>query len=353
MSETGVSAGYVDSAVASLRSEMQGELVDLRHSMEREIDRLEKEMRDVGEMIVGAIDQQTAALIGGVAATTAMIERTKQQIEEDFDKTRVKIDIQTESALQIEIGKKIADASALKAKLDAFFDDIKSRFDKSIANVAINRELYNLNFRKITDEYENRIRKIGEHIFHVKLEDVAPAIKAAEIPYEDAHSLPIEMDLRRLSARAENLDETLAILKASRLDEVMTWFATLDTTLKRYFAGDQLTGTDVALCVESIAVLSSGSTTLLAGQQAAAVSHGAGIDLSPVGSGLQVFTSDKARERVSAAMVDAKFRDVEGQEVISLSKAASALLERNLISPDAKAMFDDFLGSGNLKVLAV
>ncbi len=351
MSENGVSAAYVDSVVSSLRSEMHSEIASLRRSTEREIQRLEKEMREVGEMIVGAIDQQTAALVGGVAATTAMIERTRQQIESDFDKTRDKIEIQTESALQIEVGKKVADASALKAKLDAFLGDIKSRFDKSIAGVAINRELYNLNFRKITEEYESKIRKIGEHIFQVKLEDVAPAVRAAEITYEDAHSLPIEMDIKRLSARAENLDDTLELLKASRLDEVTDWLGTLNATLDRYSAGDQLPGKDVALCVEGIAVFSASAMRLLSGMRVAEVGPGVGIDLSSIDDSLQVFTSEKAREKCSIVLATASFQDVDGAQVMALSKAASALRERNLISGDAKAMFEDFLGSGNLKVL--
>jgi hypothetical protein len=36
---------------------------------------------------------------------------------------------------------------------------------------------------------------------------------------------------------------------------------------------------------------------------------------------------------------------------VRLSKAAAALLEKNLISKDAKALFEDFLGSNKLKTL--
>lgn len=98
--QSGVSASYVDNEIAALRQELRSELRDeinnLRNWMEHEIERLEKEMREVGEMIVGAINQQTVVLVSGVAASTAMIESTKQQIERDFDRTRGKIEIQTE-----------------------------------------------------------------------------------------------------------------------------------------------------------------------------------------------------------------------------------------------------------------
>lgn len=250
------------------------------------------------------------------------------------------------------MGKKVADASALKSKLDAFFGDIKARFDKAIAGVAINRELYNLNFKKITDEYENKIGKIGEHIFQVKLEDVAPAVRAAQVPYEDAHSLPIEMDLKRLSARAENLDETLGMLKASRLDEAVSWLGTLDSKLNQYSTGNHIPGEDVSLCVEGIAVMSPNSSKILMGLLASKVTSFAGVSLSAADESLQVFGGAKGRELLAAALVSQSFRDLEGPEIIALSKAAATLFDQEMISGDAKAMFEDFLGSGNLKVLA-
>ena len=148
--------GYVDREISSLRSELRGEIREVHNEVgelsawvRQEIQRLENEMREIGEMIVHAIDVQTAAVVGGVAATTVMIERTKRQIEEDFSQTRGKLDLQTESALQVEVGKKLAEANSAKGKLNAFINDIKLRFDRAIASVAINRELYNLNFRKI------------------------------------------------------------------------------------------------------------------------------------------------------------------------------------------------------------
>jgi hypothetical protein len=205
---------------------------------------------------------------------------TKVQLEQDFSLTREKIEIQTESALQIEVGKKVAEAGSLRAKLDAFLKDIKDRFDRSIAGVVINRELYSLNFKKITDEYENKIRTIGEHIFQVKTEDIAPAVKAAQVLYEDAHSLPIEMDLKRLSARAECLDQTLEMLKTSRLDEVVSSLDTLDNMLKQYSAPG--VAADASFCVEGVAVTSANSANLLVGLVASAVTAGEGIVLTPM-----------------------------------------------------------------------
>ncbi len=360
--QSGVSAGYVDSAINSLRSELRseirqvrselhGEINDLRRWTEREIQRLEEEMRQVGEMIVGAINRQTAAVVTGVAATTAMIELTKRQIESDFNLTRDKIEIQTESTLQIEVGKKIGDASALKSKLDAFFNDVKARFDKSIAGVALNRELYNLNFQKITDEYQSKIGTIGKHIFQVKLEDIAPAVNAAHVPYEEAHSLPIEMDLKRLSARSANLDETLGLLKSSRLDEVVNSLSTLDETLSRFSVSGELPGDKVLLCVEGIVTSSAIASQALVGLLASQVSSDAGVTLSYADESLKLMSKARSQQFLQKALSARTFRDVTGEEIIALSKAASELQGKNLISANAMALFEDFLGSGNLKYL--
>ncbi|TSA44425.1 hypothetical protein D4R49_00180 [bacterium] len=344
--------GYVDSQIAALRSELHSDINLLRNEVAREIQRLEDEMREIGAMIVGAIDKQTAAVVGGVAATTIMIERTKLQIQEDFSKTRNDLALQTESTLQIEVGKKLSDATALKGKLEAFVSDIKFRFDKSIAQVALNRELYNVNFQKITDEYDNKIRTIGEHIFQVKQEDIAPALKAADVPYEVAHGLPIETDLLRLSARAENLDETLNLLKTSRLDEVLSSLDKLDNDLDSFAVGSTIPGDSVSICVEGLATTSPVSTRILVGMTATPVQSDAAVELSLVDNSLAPFDSKVSRDKIERMIGQRTFRDTSGPEIVSLSNAAKSLQARGLISNDARLLLEDFLGSGNLQFLA-
>jgi len=352
--------GYVDSAISSLRSELHSEIQDVHNEVSElsawvthEIQRLENEMREIGEMIVGAIDKQTAAVVAGVAATTIMIERTKHQIEEDFTQMRGKLDLQTESTLQIEVGKKLAEANSSKGKLDAFINDIKLRFDRAIAGVAINRQLYDLNFKKITEEYQNKIGTIGEHIFQIKLQDIAPAIRAARIPHEVTHSLPIELDLKRLSVRAENLDQTLTLLRSSRLDEVLSSLKTLDSTLNGFAAGETAAGNNVSLCVEGLAAHSPTLTKVYAGLVASEIEGNQPIKLSLADASLAPFNSKDVEAQVQQTMTQRKFRDLNGPEVVALSKAAKELRSRNLISEDAHELLDDFLGSGNLKYLEV
>lgn len=353
--------GYVDSKVSQLRGEMRSELSDIRSELnslqrwvEREVQRLEEEMKQVGEMIVGAIHTQTGALVAGVAATTAMVERTKRQIENEFSRTLVKLDNQTESMLQIEVGKKVADAHALKGKLDAFSADVTTRFDKALVSVALNRDLYDVNFRKITEDYASKVMSIGAHIFQIRTEDIAPAVKAAAVPYELAHGLPIEMDLRRLAARAESLDETLDLLKSSRLDEVLSSLDTLGSTLDGFAIKTATPGRAVTLCVEGLATSSQMSTRIQTGLVAAPVTGDKGIDLSLKERTLAGFNSTgggAGSENLLAHLSQARFRPLSASEASGLHSAAKALQARNLISADAQALFDEFIASGNLKTL--
>lgn len=343
--------------LSSLRSELMREINDVRSDVrslqswaEREIDRLEREMREVGAMIVDAIERQTVAVVGGVAATTVMLERTKRQIEDDFAETRNKLQMQLESTLQIEIGKKVADVSASRNKLLAFTADIKNRFDNSLQSVSLNRELYNLNFRKISEEYDNKIRTIGAHIFQVRSEDIAPAVKAAQVTYESAHSLPIEMDLKRLAVRSENLEETLNVLKSSRLDEVVASLDTLGESLGRVSITGALPAEGTPLCVEGIATSSRLSTRLVMGCVAEEV-KGQPVALSLADPEFSMFEASNVAESVSASMGARSFRNATGIEIVALVKAATELKGRNLISEDAHALLGDFLGSGNLQFL--
>ena len=364
MAEGGISFAQLQSAINSLESRLLGRIRDVDQKVERldskvarleswvqsEIDRLEREMREIGDKIVGAINQQTAAIVGGVAANTVMIETLKGKVEDEFGRTIDKLDTQIESALQVEVVKKMADASSINSKLTAFVSDIRTRFDKSIFNAAANRELYNVNFRKITDEYENKIYTIGQHIFELRDQDIAAALEAARVPYELTHGLSIEMDMARLSARSQNLDETVGLLRQSRVDEVLSSMDDLENELADYSLSCAPPAAGIELCVEAIVTHSPTASSLHAGMRAQQVSEGRGVHLIHE-SDLGVYSSVEGCERVVAELEKADLRAASEDELAAIAAAASDLAERNLISAEARDQVADFLRAGKLKVL--
>ncbi|MGA0844586.1 MAG: hypothetical protein ACO3RT_10595 [Arenicellales bacterium] len=363
--QAGVSQSYVDNQVTRLESRLErhidGQINQLQRYVDAEIAKLEKEMERVGEMIVHAIrqqtneitdsiDQQKIAVVAGVAATTMMLERTKQTIEHEFETTIQRIERQTESTLQMELGKKIASANAVKGKLTTFIGDIRSRFDRALLNVNINRELYNLNFNKIVGDFDSKVKTIGSHILEIRDEDIAPAVQAASFPQEVTHSLPIEVDLKRLEARSRNLDETLEILKGSRLDEVTGSLERLDATLNEFSLDIDLAQTK-KLSVEGIAVASESALSVVSGHTALLVSGDEPIRLQLPTAGLDVFSTESVVERVGDTLYGQLSRSATDSEVLELKRAAAALAERGLLSKEAVDLLDDFLGSGSLKIV--
>lgn len=368
-SPPGISASEVRSIVRSEISglhreiqELNGRVNWLQQYIDQEIRRLEEEMRDLAQMIVAAIDRQThevvdsldrqtVAVVGGVAATTLMIERTKSQIETDFQHTRHRLELQTESTLQIEIGKKISDVSALRSKLGAFAQDVRTRYDKSLEAVAINRDLYDVNFKKILDEYENKIRTIGDHIIRIREEDIAPAEAAARVPYEAAHSLPMELDLERLDLRSQSLDQTLALLKSTRLDDVLGALDSVHAVLEAHDMGDEVPGKGVELRVEGLLVHSSIQTQLVAGCEAQANAANGHPTLQVTDPSLAPYSSAAVAEQFKRQLGTKPQRPAAGAELVGLSKAAQALRQRGLISDESLTLLEDFLGAGKLMVV--
>jgi hypothetical protein len=352
---SGVSQSYVDNQLRSLRYELSSEISSTRNELIRYIDgeiaRLEKEMREIGEMIVNAIDRQTVAVVGGVAASTVMLERTKHQIETDFEFTRNKLDLQIESGMQIEIGKKVAEASSYKIKLDSFSLNINEGFQKAIVTAVLNRDLYDVNFKKILDEFDNKVKTIGDHIFQIRLEDIAPAEKASQIPYEVAHSLPIEMDLHRLEMRSQNLDQTLQMLKSSRLDDVIYSRARVEDKLKSHEIFNNLKTTNDTYAIEGFFVCSDLHEELIVGVEAEACKDGESISIKQGDKSINSFTSTKALSKVKQVINESASRNISSQEVVELAKAANALLKKGMVSEEAVSMFEDFLGAGQLLIV--
>jgi len=192
---------------------------DVRQDLEKQIDELMRDIRTVGDQIKSAIEFQTATIIAGVTATTAAVVSTKSEISDTRTQLSEKLTLQLRSELQLELGRKLNVARSASAKFKKFFQDIRSRFEKSIELVFMNRMDYDYLFNQIFDEYQNKIRTIGEHIFQIRDEIRLVESSSSQSP-ETIYSLPMEVDLYRLDIRSEELDQTVSMLEASRLQEI-------------------------------------------------------------------------------------------------------------------------------------
>jgi hypothetical protein len=261
--------------------------------------------------------------------------------------------MQTEASLQIEVGKKLADSVSTHGKLMAFASDINSRFQKSIEGIFLNRQLYSVNFNKIFDEYRNKIRTIGDHIFYIRDNDILPAVKAANASLEEIHGLPFEVDLLRLKVRAQSLDETLTMLKESRFDQILNSLDNLTESLDSQFALDlkanEPAGGDCKVVL--MAVQSKLATDYLIGAEAGAVGTGQAVNIVH-NDNLYPDYLGKNSKNLMESLLASVARLASKEELDRLHLAVESLRNKNLISEDSSMMVNDFLDSNKLKFVS-
>jgi hypothetical protein len=314
---------------------IEAEKVEAR--LEQKLNRLMDDIRRVGEQLKSAIETQTAAIIAGVGATTAAVVSTKSEISDTRTQLSEKLTLQLRSELQLELGRKLNVARSASAKFKQFFQDIRSRFEKSVEGVFINRMEYDERFNQIFDEYENKIRTIGEHIFQIR-DEIRLVESSSSQSLGTIYSLPMEVDLYRLEMRSEELDQTVNMLEASRLQEIKSSLNELKSAIatlsyQNGIAADQRAGLE-ALYVTS----SAGEQDLLV---AAKASRSPGGSITVDNSILENPDSDisgEVAQSVIEALATRQQRPLQEEEVEELREAIRTLSEDGIISPDDAAL---------------
>jgi len=330
MSQSGVNQSYVDQRINSLRNE-------LKQHVNSRIAELMSEISSMARQLERAIEIQTAAIIAGVGATTAAVVSTKSEISDTRTQLSEKLTLQLRSELQLELGRKLNVARSASAKFKQFFQDIRSRFEKSVEGVFINRMEYDERFNQIFDEYENKIRTIGEHIFQIR-DEIRLVESSSSQSLETIYSLPMEVDLYRLEMRSEELDQTVNMLEASRLQEIKSSLNELKSAIatlsyQKGIAADQRAGLE-ALYVTS----STGERDLLL---AAKASRSPGGSITVDNSIVESPDSDisgKVAQSVIEALSTRQQRPLQEEELEELREAIRTLSEDGIISPDDAAL---------------
>lgn len=326
----GVSPSDLNRAINDLRRE-------LRDHVNTRIKELMSEITSMARQLERAIETQTATIVAGVGLTTAAVVSTKSEISDTRTQLSEKLTLQLRSELQLELGRKLNVARSASAKFKQFFQDIRSRFEKSVEGVFINRMEYDERFNQIFDEYENKIRTIGEHIFQIR-DEIRLVESSSSQSLETIYSLPMEVDLYRLEMRSEELDQTVNMLEASRLQEIKSSLdelkgAIANLSYQKGIAAEQCAGLE-ALYVTS----STGDQDLLL---AAKASRSPGGSISVDNSILESpdsDISDNVAQSVIEALSTRQQRPLQEEELEELREAIRTLSEDGIISPDDAAL---------------
>lgn len=326
----GVSPSDLNRAINDLRRE-------LRNEFNSRINELMSEISSMARQLERAIETQTAAIIAGVGMTTAAVVSTKSEISDTRTQLSEKLTLQLRSELQLELGRKLNVARSASAKFKQFFQDIRSRFEKSVEGVFINRMEYDERFNQIFDEYENKIRTIGEHIFQIR-DEIRLVESSSSQSLETIYSLPMEVDLYRLDMRSEELDQTVSMLEASRLQEIKSSLEELKGAIAmlsyhKGIAPEQRTGLE-ALYLTS----STGNQDLLIAAKAFRSPGGSiTVDNSILDNPDSDISGEVAQSVIEALSANQQ-RPLQEEEYDELREAIRTLSEDGIISPDDAAL---------------
>ena len=338
----GVSPGDLNSAINSLRTE-------LKNHVDSRIKDLMNEISSMARQLERAIEIQTAAVIAGVGMTTAAVVSTKSEISDTRTQLSEKLTLQLRSELQLELGRKLNVARSASAKFKQFFQDIRSRFEKSVEGVFINRMEYDERFNQIFDEYQNKIRTIGEHIFQIRDEIRLVETSSSQSP-ETIYSLPMEVDLYRLDIRSEELDQTVSMLEASRLQEIKSSLNELKSAISMLSYQQEIASEERA-GLEALYVTSSGGDQDLLLAAKAFRSPGGSIEVD--NSILDGPASDISGE-ISKLVIDSltarQQRPLHEEEYEELTEAIRILSEDGIISPDDAVLASAVVESRNVSI---
>ena len=307
-------------------------------------------MRDIDQMsreLQRSIETQTAAIIASVGTTTAAVMSTKDEVEQ----AKGQITLQLRSELQLELGRKLNVARSASSKFKQFFEDIKSRFDKSLQGIFINRNEYDVRFIQIFEEYEKKIRTIGEHIFQIR-DEIKLVEGASSESLETIHSLPLEVDLYRLKLRSEELDQTIQLLEASRLQEIKSSLSKLQQAADA-LSFNNLKTSDDRIGIEALLVQSKNNKSDLLMGADAQRSPGASVQLqSELLGNTDNYLDENLQAILEHGLEQRQTRDLNSQEYQELQEAINTLSEDGIISPDDAAFAEAVINSKNIKTYA-
>jgi len=342
MSQSGVSQSYVDQTINSLRNE-------LKQHVNSRINELMSEITSMARQLERAIEIQTGAIIAGVGATTAAVVSTKSEISNTRTQLSEKLSLQLRSELQLELGRKLNVARSALGKFKQFFQDIRSRFEKSVEGVFINRTEYDERFTQIFDEYENKIRTIGEHIFQIR-DEIRLVETSCSQSLETIYSLPMEVDLYRLEMRSEELDETVNMLEVSRLQEIKSSLDDLKSAVSMLSYQQGLPAGQRAGLEALYVTSSTGDKDLLLAAKAFRSPGGSiNVDNSILEDSESEISSDILKD-VAETLSNRQQRPLQEEEYEELKEAIISLSKDGIISPDDAAFANAVVESRKVSI---
>ena len=197
------------------------------HALQGQIRRLEEEMEKTSQM-VATMDKNLSSRLDNISTLNAKANETLVQSLEALrdviatstagfasnrevsERVNASVQDSTHAQVRMEYLRRHAEARAPIRTMQAFSKEIDERFEMALESVQLNRQTYNEHFKNIRDEYQQKLRTIGQHIFQVIEENFLPVVEQrVEVPRLKYQQLALEVDEERIKSRSDQLDAEL------------------------------------------------------------------------------------------------------------------------------------------------
>lgn len=260
------------------------------------------------------------------------------------------IDRMAQALVQTEVIRLLKEAKEPNDRVLTFAEEIEQRFAKTLESVYVVREQYDQLIGVATNEYENKLRVIGEHIFQMYEEDFR---QWAEAPLSEASGrvveMPIELDSVRLEHRRAALEARFDTLGDDVIEPLLTAHRSLEHTLASKFSVQvEGHGEEVALPV-SLRVWSSGKVDVLGTVKVTRDEH-EGLKVSPAGD---PSIQEAAMKRVEPVASQLKTTTMGPNELAQLKQTLERLANEGRIDASLLPGYLEYLDQFGLDTVAM
>jgi hypothetical protein len=143
----------------------------------------------------------------------------------------------TRAIVQMEVIRILNEVKGPIELIKSFGEEIEQRFAKAVENVYFVRSQYDQLLANAMNEYEHKLKAIGEHIYRIYEQDYCEFAEQPLTTPADTHlELSMTVDDRRLAARSAALEANLAALGSEVLEPLLSALREFEHALAGVYA---------------------------------------------------------------------------------------------------------------------
>ena len=351
----------IGNAIQDMSRAVRGELHSLNKTTRDSLEaakatnaRLElanERLAEVQMTTASGLQRNAEVALAGFSANTAATTR----VSSDVRLTTSSVERNTATLVQMEFLRIFGEAQIASRKIKGFSSEVEERFSKAMEGVVLNRNLYDKHFESIHNEYEAKIRTVGEHIYRILEEDFAPVVEQRlQVPTLEYQRLSLTVDQTRLERRSEQLDANLSEVRQTQLAPLLSMHAEFEKVLGERYHLDVSVGADDHWMVPAAFAVNADDVPEFV-MDASLKSRGDGpvrIGFEARGKIPNISSQLTSKEAVKAITDQVKWQSLGSQDLDAVAREIDSLRQEGLLTAEYADGLVRYLRMFGLKVAA-